>query len=300
MAGLAGLAHALAARRSLAAGAPEPGPIPDDLELRDLRVDGDRSLARRFLLLVPRYVPRGTKLPLLILLHGLGETIDETLGVRAWVDRYGLGGAFDRLRRPPVTRTFALRKDFSDERLAAVNGDLMKAPFYGFAIACPFTPKITTPREIDAYAKWLLGVMLPRARQEVALYEGPDLVAIDGCSLGGYLSLEVFLRAPKSFGAWGGVQSAISEPTAPRYAERLAMAVFEAGPKALHVETSTEDVFRKGNERLAAELTRRNVPCDLLTLPGWHDQPWLREAGAVEMLLWHDRRFRAALASSRS
>jgi len=34
------------------------------------------------------------------------------------------------------------------------------------------------------------------------------------------------------------------------------------------------------------------VARDLLVLPGWHDQPWLREAGTLEMLLWHDRALR--------
>jgi hypothetical protein len=28
----------------------------------------------------------------------------------------------------------------------------------------------------------------------------------------------------------------------------------------------------------------------LRVLPGPHDQPWLREAGTIEMLHWHDRR----------
>ena len=68
-------------------------------------------------------------------------------------------------------------------------------------------------------------------------------------------------------------------------------ALAESGPKKLHVETSTEDVFRSGNEHLAAELTRRGIPNEFLLSSGWHDQPWLREAGTIEMLLWHDRRF---------
>ena len=282
-------------RVALAQSKDAPPPPPADLELRDIRVDGDRALGRRFLLCVPRYVPRGMKLPLLVLLHGLGETIDETLGVRAWVDRYGLGTSFDRLRRPPAERTWKQRKDFSDERIAAVNADLMRGPFEGFAIACPYTPKATKPGELDAYARWILEVVVPRARREVAIFDEPELVAIDGCSLGGFVGLEVFLRAPEAFGAWGDVQAVMSAATAPSYAERVAKALAPLARRpSLHVETSTEDVFRPGNERLATDLEQRGVARDLLVLPGWHDQPWLREAGTLEMLLWHDRRFRAA------
>jgi hypothetical protein len=268
-------------------------PRPLDLDVRDLRVEGDRALGRRFLLLTPNYVPRGTRVPLLVLLHGLGETIDETLGVRAWLDRYGLGTSFERLRRPPVVRT-SKPKLLSDERAAALNADLMRAPFEGFAIACPFTPKIPRAPEFDAYATWIVEIVLPRARAEAPILADERQVAIDGCSLGGFVGMEVFMRYPKAFGAWGGVQAAVSEPAAPLYAERLAGALRDAGTRPIHIETSTEDVFRKGNEKLAAELERRGVSSDLLVIPGWHDQPWLSEAGTIEMLLWHDRRFRAA------
>lgn len=294
---LGSLGVAALARAPFARAEDPPSPPPVDLELRDLHVAGDRALGRRFLLCVPKYVPRSTKLPLLVLLHGLGETVDETTGVHAWIERYGLGSAFDRLRRPPAARTWKQRKDFSDERVAAVNADLMRAPFEGFAIACPYTPKATKPAELDTYAQWIVDVVVPRAKSEIAIYDDPRMIALDGCSLGGFVGAEVFTRTPQSFGAWGGVQSAISEGTAEKYAERLARAEADAGPKPIHLLTSTEDVFRKGNEKLAAELEKRNVHAELLVLPGWHDQPWLREAGSLEMLLWHDRRFRAARAT---
>lgn len=277
-----------------------------DLETREIKVGGDRALGTRFTLSWPKHVPLNTPLPLLVLLHGLAETVDESVGIRAWLDRYGLGEAVDRLRRPPVVRT-SKRKDFSDERLAAVNADLMQLPFEGFAVACPYTPKITRAPELDAYARWVVEKVIPRARSERALLAGPTFTALDGCSLGGFVGFEIMTRYPDAFGAWGGVQSAISEGAAPVYAERLARALApgSAGrpPKPLHLLTSADDVFRKGNERFAAELTQRGIdfacaPNELLVIPGWHDQAWIREAGAIEMLLWHQRRFRIAGASA--
>ena len=62
------------------------------------------------------------------------------------------------------------------------------------------------------------------------------------------------------------------------------------GAKPLHLLTSEADPFLPGNKKLAAALAKKNIACDLRVLPGPHDQPWLREAGTIEMLLWHDRR----------
>ena len=43
-----------------------------ELVAHDLLLDGDKKLARRCLLLVPRGMAPGERLPLLILCHGLG------------------------------------------------------------------------------------------------------------------------------------------------------------------------------------------------------------------------------------
>jgi hypothetical protein len=98
----------------------------------------------------------------------------------------------------------------------------------------------------------------------------------------------MFLRRPQDFACWGGVQTAIGVTMAPRYAERIAAALAEVGRRPIHVETSSGDPFRPANEALSRELDRRGVPHEFVMRPGPHDQAWLREAGTVEMLLWHD------------
>jgi len=40
---------------------------------------------------------------------------------------------------------------------------------------------------------------------------------------------------------------------------------------------------------LSRALHERGITHDLAVLPGPHDQPWLRETGTLEMLLWQDR-----------
>jgi pimeloyl-ACP methyl ester carboxylesterase len=274
--------------------APPPPPAPQDLEVLDFQVEGDKALGRRFVLLAPKHLAKNEKVPLLVLLHGLGETVEERMGAYAWLERYGLGTAYDRLRRPPVKRT-SKRPDWTNARVAEVNAELAARPFRGMVIACPFTPNVqkapNRAAALDGYTKWLAEVVIPRARKESPALTGVESTWLDGCSLGGYIGIEVFLRRPDLFGAWGGVQSAIMPYRAEAYASQIAAIAAKAAPRKLriHLETSIADPFREGNELLSSLLTKKGVPNDLLVLPGPHDQPWLRESGTLEMLLWHSR-----------
>jgi acetyl esterase/lipase len=116
--------------------------------------------------------------------------------------------------------------------------------------------------------------------------------AIDGVSLGGYVGIEVFLRRPEVFAAWGAVQGALNAARLAAYADKLAAALGKAPKTSVHLQTSEADPFRQVNAGLSALLTKKGVANDLLLLPGLHDQVFLREAGTLEMLLWHDRRLR--------
>jgi hypothetical protein len=274
--------------------APPPGsapPAPADLEVRDISIEG---IGRRFVLLVPRHLARDERVPLLILLHGLGETGDPRMGAYAWLERYGLGTAYDRLRRPPVQRT-SKRADWTDERVREVNAALTARPFRGFCIACPYTLNVnkspSPTRTLDEYAGWIADVVIPRVRREAPVIPDTAHTAIDGCSLGGYVGLEVFLRRPDLFASWGGVQSAFGAHRAAGYADRIEKALASQAPRSirLHLETSSGDPFREGNALLSSLLTKKGIANDLRILPGPHDQPWLRESGTLEMLLWHDR-----------
>jgi hypothetical protein len=273
------------------ASAQDPAASPDpDFEIKDLLVDAP---GRRFTLLVPRHLAPGERVPLLVLLHGLGETGDVRAGAYAWLERYGLRSAYERLRRAPIART-SKRADWTDARLTEVNAALAAQRFRGLAIACPYTPNVQRAPEgpsaaLDAYARWIETVLLPRARKEAPVFTDAAHTFLDGCSLGGFVGLEVFLRRPALFGAWGGVQSAFGAHRAAGYAERLDKAIAAAGPRKLHLETSTGDPFKDANLALSSALKQRGVPHDLLIAPGPHDQPWLRETGTLEMLLWHDR-----------
>lgn len=269
-------------------------PESEDLAVHDLVLDGDRKLARRSLLLVPRHVKPGAKLPLLVLLHGLGETGNELSGIHAWGDRYGLVKAYERLRRPPIERLYPKQPWFSEAHLERVNASLEKRPFRGLAIACPVTPNPHRPgpaaRVLDRYADWLEHTLLPAVRERAPVAEGSKSTGLDGCSLGGYVGVEVFLRKPHLFGTFGGVQAAFSVPAALAYAERIARAIKDDGPRPIHLETSSADPYKKANQALSKKLGELGVPNELSVLPGPHNQPWLKEVGTLQMLLWHARK----------
>jgi pimeloyl-ACP methyl ester carboxylesterase len=281
---IAGLALGLWPRRARADG-------QEDLteDLRNLRLIDRTEGGRRFVLVVPKYLEPGRKLPLVVLLHGLGETTNERAGAYAWVERYGLGSAWQRLKRAPIVPA-GKRGEWTDARLAEVNAELAARPFRGFAMLCPFMPNPSGTADLDAYATWIERSLLPRVRAEAPVHEPghPAQTYLCGVSLGGYVSLEMLVRLPHVFGAWAGVQTAIGTFAAPRYADKIASAWSgEAHPMMLL--TSTQDHWKASSEALAAAFKARGLATTYRVVPGPHDQPWLREAGTIESLLWLDR-----------
>jgi hypothetical protein len=98
---------------------------------------------------------------------------------------------------------------------------------------------------------------------------------------------------PGAFSSLGVVQAAIGAASAASYAERIASAIAEAGPVPVHIETSSGDPYREPSRRLSEALLERGVPNQFRQSNGPHNQPWLREVGTLEMLLWHDRQLNA-------
>jgi enterochelin esterase-like enzyme len=258
---LAGAA-AVASRRALAD--VDPGWRPQELDVGEITVDG--TISRLFVLGIPRHLAAFERVPLLVLLHGLGETGDPRMGAWAWFERYGLGTAYDRVRAQPS--------------------------FRGLVLACPYMPNLglSDPRAFDTYARWIVDTVVPMARSRAPVLDAPEGTYLGGCSLGGHFALEVMLRRPEAFAAWGGVQTAIGEVAGARYGERLAAALAGRGPRDLLVETSTEDPFRRGSEALSRALAHAGMANQFIELQGPHDQVWLRKSGTPTMLQWFDER----------
>lgn len=265
-----------------------------DVQVADLALGaGDLPFGGRVPVLSPRHLPAGSRLPLVIALHGLGESGDPALAARAWPELYGMLEAWRRLLQPPVVPR-SRRGDWPAERMAEVNRELAARPLQGLVVACPFTPNPSRARDrgahLDAYARWLTDVVAARARAQRPVLAGAASTHLAGCSMGGSVAVEVALRARGAFGGLALVQSAHGAHRNPAIAAGLATAGPGGSPLPTLVLTSRGDPFRDRNHALARELAARGVPHEARTLPGPHDQPWLREAGTPEMLLWLDRR----------
>jgi hypothetical protein len=263
------------------------------LTVRELTVAGAGRFGKKCLLLRPTRVKEDTPLPLLTLFHGLGETNSETLGIHAWHDRYGLPEAYARLVAPPVERTLPNKRYLSDARLAEINLDLTRAPLPDLNIVCPFTPNVfkqdPSAPLLDQYAEYVAQALLPAARAALATLPGTEHTGVDGVSLGGYVSLEIFLRKPELFGVVGTMQGAFGKSLAEVYARRVADVATRLGPRCVHVTTTTFDPFRDASELLARRLNELGVNATLTLAEGPHDQTFLREAGSLELLLFQAR-----------
>jgi pimeloyl-ACP methyl ester carboxylesterase len=276
-------------------------PESPELEQHDLVLDGDRRLARRAMVLAPRRMPESGRCPVLVLLHGLGETGNERLGIHAWGHRYGLVLAYERLSHPPVARILREVRYLTNEHALEINRALEAEPFQPVILVCPVTPNPgrhpSASVALDAYAAWVTETLLP-AVQRTTTAADLTRVGLDGCSLGGYVALELFLRRPNRFATLGTVQAAIGSHRAAHYADALLESPGRGTAVPIHVETSTFDPYRKANEALVRELGARGIRADLAVLPGPHNQPWLQEVGTLEMLRWHSSRLNAMSGAS--
>ncbi len=254
----------------------EAAAIPTGIDVLDWEMPGDR----RCVVLVPR-APKGTKLPLLIALHGMGETTSSRKGAYGWLESYSLGRTVDRVAHPPLTPA-----DFQElvtpSRLAELNAELTRRKYGGMVIACPYLPRDTTH---ESYGRWLNENLLPRLRAETPIFGTAASTGIDGVSYGGITALRIGLDRPELFGAIGALQPAVVNDVdllVELCAQKLA-------GRPLRIVTSTDDAFLPGLVSLNAELKRRAIPHEFFVSEGPHDYVWNQGPGGIEMVVWHDR-----------
>lgn len=263
------------------------------LSQRELALPKPGKFGQKCLLLRPARVPDTLSLPLVVLFHGLGETGNEALGIRAWYDRYGLPDAYARLSTPPVQRTLVRERYLTDPRLFELNRELAERPFPDVALVCPFTPNVFKQQPsapfLDRYADYIEQTVLPAVRLATPILAGPEYCGVAGVSLGGYVALEIFLRKPQLFTALSGVQPAFSVAAVEQYSARLAALNDSTPGRRIQFVTSTLDPFRDATQRLAKRLAERGIAVTSACPTGPHDQRFLREVGTLEMLVFQAR-----------
>lgn len=242
---------------------------------------------RRAVVIVPRPVAPGVKLPVLVALHGLGETTDPLTGAYGWLKSYGLGRTYERLLRPPLDPD-DFQNLVTSERLTEVNEALAARPLEGVIVACPYLPKdIGGGTPVELYARWLGERLLPRLRAELPARDDVAGTGIDGVSLGGWAAIRMGMLRPDLFGVVGALQPAILDASMVEWA--TALIAQKLGHRPLRIVTSTEDMYRAPLVELDRRLTQKGVAHEFEVTLGPHDYPWNKGPGGIEMLLFHDR-----------
>lgn len=247
--------------------------------------------AERALLLVPE---GAASLPLVIALHGRGESVSLEVGARGFKDYYGVERVDGRLRAPPLTREDLLSFT-TDERLARINASLAAQPYRGVVLACPYAPDLRdrSPAGAEPFGRFLTETLLPRAREKAGAPLAAERTGIDGVSMGGRLALWIGLRFAELFGAVGAMQPALRVEEAASVAA-LAAAARAKNPKLrLRLLSSDGDPFLAAVKAASAKMNEAGVSHDLVVVPGPHNYDFNRGPGCAEMLLWQERALRA-------
>jgi acetyl esterase/lipase len=273
------------------AGAPRAtsgvAPEGSDLEWRELELSG----SQRALVLSPARAAPDQTYPGLLLFHGLGETRSAELALHAWRTSYGAEDSYARLLRPPLSFDPGQLQYIEPGQARALEATLAQKPFRGLVLICPVTPNPHRSKNpqlvLDRYSEWIEHTLLPAARAQAPL-DAARGIGVDGCSMGGYVAAEVFLRKAHLFRSFGVVQPAIGAFRTPPYAAELARAQGGGSLRGIHLQTSTRDPYRDSVEVLSRHLSRQGARFTMDVLPGPHDQRWLRATGTLSMLAWHD------------
>jgi hypothetical protein len=254
---------------------------------------------QKAIVLKPRWGAAQARYPLLIALHGRGESnrgLD--VGARGWTRDYYLDRAFARLRRPPLTRDDIFQIGTQDY-VRQLNERVTAHPFRGLVVACPYTPDILGTKDLGAaepFAAFLVEHLIPKLRSSYPVDPSPSATGIDGVSLGGRVALLAGLSRIDSFGAIGTLQAAVRAPEVAPIAEIATRAMRgRAKPIPLRLLTSDDDPFRPALQALSQTLNGQGVKTEFVQVAGPHDYIFNQGPGSYEMLMWHDRALRGEL-----
>jgi acetyl esterase/lipase len=291
--GVAAAAALACSRSERASGGPPPPTSIASSNVRVLQWDlGAQAWGQaRVVVVVPSWGGADAKFPVVVALHGRGEsTKTPAEGAMGWPRDYAMVRAFDRLRAPPLRE-----KDYEGfvepARMAATNASLAATPFGGVIVACPWLPDVrpATTGDIGVYARYLLDVLLPRVRKDTPALSSPEATGIDGVSLGGILALRIGLTCPESFGAVGGIQAALQEGQNTEWTVLAQAARAKRPGMKLRLLTSHDDYFHDAIVGVSQAWRAASVTHDFADVPGPHDYIFNRGPGSIELLTWHDR-----------
>jgi iron(III)-salmochelin esterase len=261
----------------------------DDAELVEWAFGTSGSEAA--VVVTPGWAGDTDRLPVLIALHGRGESLKPPReGAMGWPRDYALMRAMSRLHHPPIMAS-DLEGLVDEARTAALNRDLAAKPFGGVVVVCPYLPDLDllSAEALDTYGRFVVDTLLPRARTGTHTLSASASTGIDGVSLGGAVALHVGLTWPEAFGAVGAIQPALHADDIAAWTMRARDARRKNPALKLRLLTSTEDYFRDVITRTSEAWRGAGIDHEFVVVPGPHDYVFNRGPGSVELLVWHDR-----------
>lgn len=233
--------------------------------------------------------PPGERYPVLIALHGRGESADPARGHLGWASAYRLPDAFGALMRGRISNA-DYRGFVRAEHLAYVNASLRGQPFRGVMVVTPYVPDVIAEplgsARMNELGQWLAGPLLAAVRERFpGAARTREGTGIDGVSMGGRVALEVGFTHGDVFGAVGAIQPAIEG----KEAALAALAARAHVPARIRLLSSDRDPLLEATRRMSSALTERRVPHSFAVVPGPHDYTFNRGPAGIEMLLFHDR-----------
>jgi iron(III)-salmochelin esterase len=288
---LGGALAVACARSEQAAGGGPPALASPNVRVLEWDLGAQPWGRARAVVVVPAWGGSGARFPVLVALHGRGEsTKSPSEGAMGWPRDYAMVRAIDRLRAPPLRAT-----DYEGlvdaPRLAETNAALSKRAFGGLIVACPWLPDVrpAATGDISDYTRFVIDALLPRVRAETPAFPTPEATGIDGVSLGGAVALRIGLGRPEAFGAVGGIQPAFNDGQGADWTALAAAARARRPAMRLRLLTSHDDYFREAVTGVSRAWASAGISHDFADVPGPHDYVFNRGPGSIELLLWHDR-----------
>jgi len=234
--------------------------------------------------------PRRKKLPLVVALHGRGETAKAPRqGAFGWPNDYGLRAWLEAAADGPVDG--AMLSGIGDPRvLAKANARWREHGAPDLCFVCPFYTDVEVHRPDDArpLMAYLAETVIPWARATLPVDERPAMTAIDGVSLGGYLAMRTACSYPRLFRAVGGLQPAMNRGDLAAWRRRLDRAWGENPGLDLRLLTSDGDFFQEGVDALHASLLAAGRKHRYLRVHGPHDYLFNRTFGSLALIDFHE------------
>jgi enterochelin esterase family protein len=207
----------------------------------------------------PGYDPAAKPYPLLVLLHGYGQSAAD------WTGAGGANFILDRLiaEGKAVPMVVVMPLGYGD----------MSLPRIPFELLDEKTLYARLDQNEAVFSQVLLSEILPRVDAEYHVARDRDHRAIAGLSMGGLQTLDIGLNHPDAF-AWVGAFSPASYLASGR---PLPMDAKTANLKLLWLGCGVDDSLFASEQTLATTLTGHHFPLVAVTSPGGHS--WVN---------WHD------------